>query len=176
MQMDSKNSPYHKKQGFEVPEDYFEDFEKEVLAMVNIAESLNTQDLDSMKKPGFKVPGNYFEELEESLLSKTAKPKVVPLFSKRLLYYAAGIAAIFAAVFGSTQLTPSTNASWDSVEISVMENYINDGYIELTQDDISEFIGRDGELVNDTDFSNLNSEAAMEYLDENIEDPTYILE
>lgn len=175
--MDSHNLPYHKKQGLGVPKDYFEDFEKEILGMVNIAEALNTQKLDTIKESGFKVPKNYFEVLEKELLSKTAPtPKIVPLFSKRLLYYVAGVAAIFAAVFGSTQLTPSVNASWDSVELSVMENYINDGYIELTQDDISEFIGQDGELVNDTDFSTVNSEAAMEYLDENMEDPTYILE
>lgn len=174
--MDSNNLPYHNKQGFEVPEGYFEEFENEILGMVNIAETLNSQEPDIIKDTGLKVPEGYFEELDKNILSKTIEPKVVPLFSKRLFYYVAGITAIFAAVFGSAHLTPSVNNSWDSVELSVMENYINEGYIELTQEDISEFIGKDGELINDTDFSNVNSEAAMEYLDENMEDPTYILE
>ena len=68
---------------------------------------------------------------------------------------------------------------WDDVEVSAMESYLEEGYemgyIDLSSSEYSDFFVS-GELVTDADFDEVTSEAVFEYIDENIEEPSYIME
>ena len=57
-----------------------------------------------------------------------------------------------------------------------MENYIDENNIDFSTGEISNYIFQQGYLVDDADFNSVNSDAVMNYLDENVEDPLYILE
>ncbi len=169
----SKNSP------FKVPENYFGNFEEKM--MRKLEES--NPEIISEKRAGFKVPQGYFENLEENILAKTKQnePKVINLVKREYLFYAAAVAALLIMLVGDvfktgTEQTPG----WDDLEISAMENYIDEGYdmgvLEYNTLYYSEFLDTGDQLVGEEDFNDINSEAALEYIDENIDDPSYILD
>lgn len=173
-------SKYTQKSGFEVPENYFGNLEERILGKIN--DDIQAQ--LPVKDSGFIVPESYFDSLEDKILAKTdgKKPRVISLLKKEYLFYAAAVAAIFTLMLGDFFKSESeqTIAGWDDIEISAMENYIDDGYdmgyIELSTSDFSEFMLTGNQLVDQEDFNSVDSEAAFEYIDENIEDPTFILE
>ena len=104
------------------------------------------------------------------------KPKLIPLFKKEYMLYAASIAAIIIALAGSLYINPTPTDSWENIEVSVLENYIDDNNIDLSTTEISGFLFSDGIVVDDANFEEVNSEAMLDYLDENVEYPTFILE
>ena len=169
----SQNSP------FKVPEDYFSNFEEKMMREFDEVKSEIPADI----RTGFKVPQDYFENLEENILAKTEEkePRVISLFKKEYLFYAAAVAALFIMMIGDVfKSGPEQSPGWDDLEISAMENYIDEGYemgyIDLNISDYSEFIDHNNMLVDEEDFNEINSEAAFEYIDENIDDPSFILE
>ncbi|MUP47148.1 hypothetical protein E0K83_15520 [Gramella sp. BOM4] len=178
--MKTNNSKYQDKSGFRVPEDYFESFDSN---MMDRLKEISSFELPDNGKP-FKVPAGYFDDLDSRILNKLneePKSRVVSLFRKEYLYYAAAVAAIFVLMLGNFyQVEATEELGWDDIEISVMENYIDEGYemgyIDLNALDYSEFISKDGTLIDDSDFKNVSSQDALDYLDENMEDPAYILE
>lgn len=180
--MKKNNLPYRQNSGFRVPEDFFAQFEEEMLDMVKKSDPENNSELEKIKATGFATPPDFFKDFEKEFTEKHLKKsgRVIPLFNRKAFYYAAGIAAIFIAVFGSILLQPAQETTWDNVELSVLEDYIDEGYdegfIELSTVELSSFIFEDGYVVDDSDFSQLNSDAALEYLDDNLEDPAYIFE
>ncbi|MCH4822881.1 hypothetical protein ML462_06815 [Gramella lutea] len=164
---------------FKVPENYFENLEERMMQKFDDSKSL----LPSEKNSGFKVPDSYFENLEDKILARSAKKesKVINLFKKEYLYYAAAVAALFIMMIGDVFKTrPEYTPGWDDLEISAMENYIDEGYemgyIELNTSDYSEFISKNEQLIDEEDFNDINSEAAFDYIDENIDDPSFILD
>ncbi|TRO66680.1 hypothetical protein [Christiangramia sabulilitoris] len=132
---------------------------------------------------GFTVPDGYFEQLENRILSKleTHNPKVIKLFKREYLFYAAAVAAIFALFLGDFfKSDPVQTMGWDDIEVSAMENYIEEGYemgyFELNTADYPDFILNQEQLVSEEDFNSVDSDAALDYIDEHAEDPIYILE
>src|SRR5690606_7790499 len=95
--------------GFKTPEKYFEKFE---MQLFNKIEGENLP-----KSAGFKVPENYFESLDQRVLNTVTaseKPtKVIPLFPKKYLGYAAAIAASLIIGF-SIFNTSNSNATLDT--------------------------------------------------------------
>ncbi|MCM8570772.1 hypothetical protein NE848_15355 [Gramella jeungdoensis] len=177
--MKTNRSEYSKNSGFKAPQDYFENFEERMMRRLQEQEAVKLP----VKESGFSVPDGYFERLDEKILKRTVdeRPRVISLFKKEYLFYAAAVAAIFILMLGNFFQTESDQPlGWDDIEISAMENYIDEGYemgfIELNTSDYSDLILKDGKLIDDSDFYSVNSEAVFDYLDENIEDPTYILE
>ncbi|MCP9200096.1 hypothetical protein MKO06_09265 [Gramella sp. GC03-9] len=178
--MKTNNSKYQDKSGFRVPEDYFESFDARMMDRLKENSSF---ELPDTARP-FKVPAGYFDDLESRILDKSRqqpKGRVINLFRSEYLYYAAAVAAIFILMLGNFYKVETTEElGWDDIEISVMENYIDEGYemgyIDLNTFDHSEFISEDGTLIDDSDFENVSTQDALDYLDENLEDPTYILE
>tara|TARA_R100000789_G_scaffold71640_1_gene67356 strand:- start:528 stop:1061 length:534 start_codon:yes stop_codon:yes gene_type:complete len=174
--MKSKRSTYHKNSGFKIPPDYFEEFEN------RLNEKVQAPDFEfSKKESGFKTPVNYFEELESRILTNIEEEsKVISLFSKQTWYYVAGLAAMFILIFNLPQTNSYSSPTWDNLELSVMENYIDEGYdmgyIDLNTSDFSDYIFEDGRLIDDSDFNSVTSNAVFEYIDEYVEDPTFILE
>lgn len=176
--MKTDNPKYNSNSGFKVPENYFRNFEDRLM------DKINDQDPAQLpvKESGFTVPQGYFNELEDRLLKETGKPtKVVKLFKKEYLFYAAAVAAIFVLMLGNFFKTePQQNLGWDDVEITDMENYFeedyNMSYMEWNTSEYSDLISDGSKIIHEEDFNTVDSEAVFDYLDENIEDPTYILE
>lgn len=177
--MKNNTSKYSQNSGFKVPEDYFRNFDEK---MMNSLEDSKYLDIP-VKGKAFSVPEGYFDSLEDKIVAKTSKdrPKLIKLFKKEYFYYAAAVAALFILMLGNFFNTESTRPiGWDNIELSAMENYIDEGYdmgyMELNPVEVSDFIFKDGKLIDDSDFTAINSDAVFDYIDENIEDPTYILE
>jgi hypothetical protein len=177
--MSKHKSKYSQRSGFNVPKDYFESLEERILH--NFDES-SLSNVDT-KNSGFKVPEGYFDGLEEKIFANQSnnKPKLISLVKKEYLFYAAAVAAIFVMMLGDVFKTESVQSfGWDDVEVSALESYINEGYdmgyFEMNTSDFSDIIFPGNNLIYEEDFEAVDSDAVLEYLDENIEDPTYILD
>ncbi len=175
--MKKETSKYHHKPGFGVPEDYFSTLQSRIM------DNLENEQVLPAHDPGFTVPDDYFENLHRKISERIEKPepKVIPFYRKRIWTYAAAVAVIALLFFANLFKTrPVDSVSWDDIEISVMEDYIDEGYdmgiIDLDSDEYSEFIFDDGKLVDDADFENMNTDAVYDYLEDNVDNPADILE
>ncbi|MDT0649821.1 hypothetical protein [Autumnicola edwardsiae] len=174
--MKKNKLPYKLDSGLKVPDNYFDDLTSRLMDSIDSDSTGNNPLLTEIESSGFKVPEGYFENFEVELSPKEEKEtKVIHLFSKRNLYYASGVAAIFIAVFSTILLNPSPEYTWENVELSAIENYLDAGYTDMSPSEITNFL-YEGDYVVETNFDNVNSDAVYDYLDENVEDPAYILE
>ena len=177
--MKNNNLPYHSKPGFKVPEDYFEDLEERLMFAVREENMLPEGIKDLQGKAGFTVPEGYFENIEEILVDKVKNNpgKVINLVSTRKLFYAAAVAAVFIGII-STVFFKSKTAEYtmDSIELSALENYIEEGYFDLDYNDLSSFITEDGYSFGNYNTDDFSDEAMYNYINENIEDPEFLFE
>ena len=176
--MKNKMLPNHHKSGFSLPENYFRDLEARVMDKINEPEVLGSAYLG---EPGFKTPENYFDLFEEKMLAKATAaskpPKVIPLYRKKKFYYAAGVAAVFAGIFSSLFFNPpGQDFSIDSLELSAIENYLDDEYINFDKKEISVFMTDYSYSLDPISTSRLSDEAMYEYINENMEDPNFLFE
>ncbi|MBO0322399.1 hypothetical protein J0X14_08830 [Muricauda sp. CAU 1633] len=159
-----------KKNSFNTPEGYFENFHERLMDKIGKEES----QLESIipKSDGFALPEGYFNSVTEKVLSKTteSEAKVIQLTSYRKFYYgAAAIAAIFLLVFG---------LNWKSeipIDFEDLANTEIDAYFETTEIDMStyelaELVPLDHLELNDMLENDIEAENILEYLDENVED------
>lgn len=171
------NKSHKHNSSFKVPEDYFGNVEDNVMRKIGELEPAEIP----VSENGFSVPEGYFDNLENSILEKTEKSgKLINLFRKEYIYYAAAVAAIFILMLGNFfQTAQEETYGWQDVEISAMENYIDDGYnmgyIDWNTSEYSDLFD-DATIIDDEDFNSVDQDAVFDYLDENMEDPTYILE
>lgn len=177
--MRTNKSKYPGNSGFKTPENYFGSFEEKMLRRLEEEKTVEIP----VKGKAFSVPSAYFDSLEDKIIARTKnkETRVINLFRKEYLFYAAAVAAIFVLILGDFFKTESNQPlGWDDIEISAMENYLEEGYemgyFELNSAEVSDFVFEDGRLIDDSDFNTVNSDAVFDYIDENIEDPAYILE
>ncbi|WBL20976.1 hypothetical protein [Zunongwangia sp. HRR-M8] len=176
--MKEEKIPYRGASGFKVPSGYFENLEEQLFDTV-LNEGKQIQEIELPVETGFKVPEAYFDGLEDRLVEKIEpkQPKLIKVNFRKTLYYAAAIAAIFVVLYTTFfKLGNEQSASWDDVELSAIEDYIDDGYVDLSDTEFSNMIFEDGYIVEESDFAAMNSDAVFQYIDENVEDPSYILE
>ncbi len=171
--MQSKKQMKDKKHnnGFNTPKDYFEDFEERLFS------KLNEENLP--KEAGFTTPKGYFEQLDSTILknvnSTIKQTKVISIFSKRTLAYAAAIAACAVLIFSLVNSNNSLN-NIDNIEISSIESYIEEGNLTIDSYDIASFL-QDEDLNSITSESDFISEEILEdYLLENIDDSSILIE
>lgn len=175
--MKKNKLPSQPDSGFKVPDSYFRDFEERMMNVVS-----SSGKLDSIQKSGagFNVPPGYFDKVEAEVLLKTTGKapvsKVIPLFGKRKFYYAAAVAAIFIGIISTVLFNPTTKTSIDTIEVTAIEEYLESGSIEFSYSDISSFLFEEGYVVDNSDAYQFDDEALLDYLEENIEDPTLVLE
>ncbi|MBK5213763.1 MAG: hypothetical protein JJE55_08910 [Flavobacteriaceae bacterium] len=163
--------------GYKTPESYFETFEEQLFSNIS-AEKFS-------KKTGFNVPNNYFENLEERVLKTVIdsayapwreKPKkVIPLYSKKYLGYAAAIAACL--IIGFSIFNNKTDKSnLDALQLAAIDTYIEEGNLNLDIYDLTSYI--DDEDISDLKLENKQfSETALKnYLLENVDTETLINE
>jgi len=157
--------------GFKTPENYFENFE---MQLFNKIEGENLP-----KSAGFQVPENYFESLEQRVLNTvpaSEKPKkVISLLPKKYFGYAAAIAACVVLGFTIFNTNPS-KSTLDTLQISAIDNYIEEGNLNLDLYDLTSFI--EDEDIIELDFKNKQfSDKAMEnYILENLDEETLVNE
>jgi|SRR5690554_2865712 len=121
--------------GFKTPEKYFDNFEAELFSRI--------EEEKLPKSAGFQVPTGYFDNLEEMIIAKetaSRKPnKVIPLFTKRYIGYAAAIAAslmIGVAIFNSNQ----SKTTLDTIQLSLIDKYIDEGNLNMDLYDLTSYL------------------------------------
>ena len=177
--MENNKLPYHQKPGFKVPNDYFGNFEERIMHSLE-QENKSPDLLDTyIGKTGFTLPKGYFESFESQIIDKieTQPGKVISLFSYRKIFYAAAVAAVFIGIVSTLFFRNSTTVyTIDSIELSALENYIEEGYFDLDFNELSAFMTKDGYSFGDYSTSEFSDEAVYNYIDENIEDPEFLFE
>lgn len=161
-----------KKQGFKTPDNYFEEFEDRLF------DKMNKSSLPGHH--GFKTPKNYFEGLEDSILRRIQEEDkdagVVPLFGWKTVTYAASIAACAILIFTIFNNTPSSNKLLDKLEFASIEEYFEDSSTEINANDVIALLNNEelAEMTFDSDY--FSDENIEEYLLENLDDTTLLIE
>ncbi|RZS93463.1 hypothetical protein [Aquimarina brevivitae] len=156
MSTDKSNS----KSGFSIPKNYFEGLEDSVLSR------LKTEERTTSGQHGFEVPEGYFEGLEQTVLQRVEnKSKVIPLFKRKKVLLLSGIAAAIALLF--TLLPDQNNITFKDLKTTEISLYIEEGNIELTDDELISIIGKDIDLTESYEENPVNEEALLDYLSEN---------
>lgn len=173
-----RKSPYHLKNGFKTPDNYFEDLEARVMGAV--VEENVLPDL-KYNHAGFNVPDAYFDNVEIDILARVNSEKeggkLITLFNTSKYYYAAAVAAVFIGIVSTLLFNPVMDElSIDAVELSALEDYIDEGNINLNFNEISAFMAEEGYSFDEFNTSGLSDEEVFNYLNENIEDPNLLLE
>ena len=167
---------YKNNSGFKIPSNYMQDFESNLLNSLDI----DSTKFDSSNQAGFKIPDGYFDTLETEVLAKVNIDapigKVIPLFSRKRIYYAAAVAAAFIALISTVLFkAPSTN-SINNLEYAALEDYFNEEDSDLNYNELSNLIYEDGVIIESLNASNFSDEAILDYLNENVEDSGLIIE
>lgn len=175
--MKNNKLPYHNP-GFKVPDNYFQDLEERLMHAVqeekNPPEVMETYS----RQPGFVVPEGYFNNFGERIFDRVNKPvKVIPLFSAKKIFYAAAVAAVFIGII-STLFFRSNTAEYtlDSLELSALENYIEEGHFDMDYNELSAFMTEEGYSFGNYSTEGFSDEAVYNYINENIEDPEFLFE
>jgi len=168
----NKENKHNKDLGFQVPQDFFNNFEEEMMTQLNLNEMLG-------KETGFKVPDGYFESLENQLMpSSSSEPvkvkKLIPTSSGvRLLYPLLAVAAVFAIILMlNKEVEPIDIAS---VETSELEDYLIEE--SFLYDDAAEILFADNDILDQINFSEgIESDDLYDYLEDEIELNEIIIE
>lgn len=157
-------------EGFDLPKDYFEEFERRLFNRINI-ESLP-------KESGFKVPTGYFKEVDKSIIASIEKPKttkVISIVSKKTLLYAISIAACAVLIFSIINFNDEVITISD-IDLSTIETYIEEGNMELTNNDLTSLLTEEdlNELIIEENL--IPEELIEEYLLDNINDTSILIE
>lgn len=148
--------------GFKTPEKYFDNFEAELFARI--------EEEKLPKSAGFQVPKGYFDNLEEMIIAKeipSRKPsKVIPLFTKRYIGYAAAIAAsliIGVAIFNSNQ----SKSTLDTIQLSLIDKYIDEGNLNMDLYDLTSYLEPHDIRIVDFENQHFSQTTLEDYLLEN---------
>lgn len=160
----------HKK-GFDIPNDYFEEFENRLFNKINI-ELLP-------KDSGFKVPEGYFNEVDEKIIHQVKKPinkiKVISIVSRKTILYAATIAAVAVLIFSIVN-NQNEVLTLDEIDFSSIKTYIEEGNIEIDNSDLSLLFTEEDLSAIMLEENYISEEILNEYLLENINDSSILIE
>lgn len=157
--------------GLNTPQNYFEDFEERLF--LKISEDIIP------KESGFKIPDNYFDQIESTILNKvneeeiSHKSKVITLFTKKTLLYAASIAACATIVFSLFNVD-NTIIDLNEIQLSVIEEFIEEESISFDTYQLTSMLLEDDDLTLENDL--FSEEILEEYLFESIDNTSLFLE
>lgn len=159
------------KEGFDLPNDYFEEFENRLFNRINI-EMLP-------KDSGFKAPEGYFNELDKRIIDQVKKPinktKVISILSRKTILYAASIAAIAVLIF-SIATNRNDVLTLDDIEFSSIQTYIEEGNIEIDNSDLTLLFTVEDLSALTLEDNYISEKILSEYLLENINDSSILIE
>jgi len=161
-----------KKNSFNTPEGYFENFNDRLMDRIQNEEAQEDGAIIP-KTDGFAVPDGYFDVITNDVLSKTVgkETKVIPLKSNRNFYYSvAAVAAIFILIFSLTWNSTSEPITFDDLANAEIESYLENTDFEMTSYEIAEVVSLEEMELTDMLGDDFEDDIIMEYLDENVED------
>lgn len=162
----------NKRNSFNIPEGYFENFNDRLMDRIKEEETGKAESLIP-KNDGFTVPDGYFNKVTPAVLSKTLEKetKVVPLKSNWSFYYgAAAVAAMFILIFSLTRKSSSESISFDDLASTEIEAYFDNNTLGMTSYEIATIIPIEDVSLDDVLNDVLEESSILEYLDENVED------
>lgn len=176
--MKKNKLPYNQKNPFKVPENYFGSLEDRIMDKVT---SVQDQDMDARLpengEAGFRVPENYFETFEDRLMAKIDKKprqsKVISLLNRESFYYITGAAAVFVAIITTLFTNPAQPVGFEDLDLVSIEGYLHET-LEFSTTDVSQYFNEGEFSFAPSDQSDVDQEAVIEYLNENIEEPSIL--
>ena len=144
------------KTGFGIPKNYFNDFEDIVIA------KLKAEVIQYDPKKG-NVPENYFASLEDTVLTKIKAFQKIISIKRRIVKFAVPIAVAASLLLIFTVTNNKNTVTFESLAISDIENWINNGTIDIDASSIAS-IYPDIELNNDYFSSSISDNEVLEYL------------
>lgn len=166
--MSTDNSDINKS-NFQLPENYFEQFGEELLAQIALEEALGGKITS-----GFSTPKEYFQTLSlgtPTLSRKHTKTqgndtKIVPLFSRKSLWTGLSIAATALLIFSVLWNPTSEPASFDSLDLADIEDYINSEDLAFTTDELADLLSEEAMTHLTENTAILDDELLIDYLEE----------
>jgi hypothetical protein len=156
--------------GLNLPEGYFDTFEDRMMLKI-MEESLP-------KTSGFKTPDGYFGQVEDRVMSRVSesgKAKVIPLFRNKTVLFISGIAASLVLIISLVNVLGS-DISIEDLSATTVETYINEGGMDIDSYDVMALLEEE-DINNLTITSEVLSEESLEnYLIENIDENTLLIE
>ena len=151
---DLQNKIYHKP--FRIPEDYFNSIEEIVISKLKAEAIYNKND-------NAAIPENYFDSIEKTIFTKIkATPKIISL-KNRFTKFAVPITIAASLLLFFILNNTSTAVTFDSLASSEIENWINNGSIDIDALNITS-IYPEIELNNEIYSSLLSDDEVLEYL------------
>lgn len=174
-----KNSlPYNNNQDFKVPQGYFESLEDRVM------DAVATDEIEqSLPEHGFVMSSGYSESFEdrlfnrmkqENLLDTEIRPKTRRLHIRESLKYVAAVAAVVLVVgtlFNSNEPTASDNL--ESIDLLTLQGYLQE-VSETPNSNLQFIITEQQDSLGAKDDIIIEQEALLEYLKENIDEPSIL--
>lgn len=148
---------------FKLPPGYFDDFENQLFERIT--------EKGFPESSGLKAPDSYFNNMEarmQELVTAEEKPKTIPLFPKRIMGYAASIAAcLIVGIFLLNQ--ENREVTFDSLQLSAIDRYIDEGNLNLDLYDLTTYL-QDGDIsVNILDSHQIPDRELENYVLESME-------
>lgn len=163
--------------GFQIPDGYMENLENRIMsrAFREMAEDCIPENPEKV----FAVPQNYFDSLEERLMTalpqlQKKESKLIALFNKEAFYYISGVAAVLVAVVFNISVQQSDVISMENLDMLSLENYLEET-MDYSNPELQNSFGNDNFGFATTSGSQyIDQEAVMDYLHENLEEPSLI--
>lgn len=169
MNLNKKDS----KDGFRIPEGYFDTLEKRILQSVSVHRNIPEEE-------SFEVPYDYMEKLEERILKavkvqdekpSTTQPRVFRL--KRALYSVSATAAallilLYAFPGIRSSFSPDNDYAMANLKPEDVEFYIDNHIFPVYTEDITAVF--DSSDLNSVSFSSIDEDELIDYLEENMID------
>lgn len=163
-----KEFPHINSTGFKTPENYFEALEENILAKIALQKKISKQN-------PFQVPENYFGSIDDAILEKVSNQKievkVIPLYKKKFIRYAAAVAAVFVLAISIFQFNNNSLNTAD--DFFTFSSFIESDYLDLSIIDF-EYLLSDEMLNDETFLTSLGKDEIEEYLLYELDD-TYLL-
>lgn len=175
--MKKNRLPYQNKTGFQIPEGYLDDLEERLLAKVTPL--MGDSPLWGKAEKPFAVPENYFDSLEDRIMDavqgqEKKEPKVISLIPRDIVYYVAGVAAVLLAIVSITSEPQPASLSLENLDLLSLENYLEESF-DYGHPEVAGYIAEDDfSFATPTRSHGIDQEAVIEYLHENIEEPSLI--
>lgn len=110
----TKKKLHNVKSGFKTPDNYFNQFEVNLLSEIGLKERVS--------KTGFNIPDGYLDTFKVEINEPTSKTKVISLFNRKTLWYAASVAAI--TILLITIPNFKITDSFAAIDTESMESYM----------------------------------------------------
>lgn len=152
------NKDIPKNTDYQVPEDYFIDFQERLQVQIEFEDIVGTK-----KASGFIVPEDYFTYFPKKIvLQEQQSTKVVSLFKTKWRYATASIAAIIVLIF--MLRSPNTITPFEDLESDTIASYLETDNYLLSAYELGELL-TDDELDDLSDNIQLEDTEVLEYLD-----------